>query len=527
MAVRPLCVHLARCVPSFRFTFAGGRHAGLAIVLVVAFAGPAATSAQAGIEYRVSLADPASSTLRVTMTVPDVAGDLHLAMPAWNALYQIRDFAHRVQHVRASAAGAPLAVTKQDKQTWTTTATGTVTVEYAAFWDQPGAFSSELNSQHAFLNLATFLLYVPGRRGEDVRIEFTDVPAGWRVAVALVAESPVRFRAASYDALVDAPVEISAFDEFRFEVAGARIRVVVHGEYRRAPLEDALRRIVAYQVELMGGAPFDEFLFLYHFGPFGGGGMEHANSTAINQASDRDPAPISAHEFFHLWNVKRIRPASLEPVEHAREQYTRALWFAEGVTSTYADYTLVRSGLWTAERFYASLAGEIRQLEARPAREWKSVEEASLDAWLEKYQVYNRREFSVSYYNKGQLLGVLLDILIRDATDNRRSLDDVLRWMNDHYAKAGRYYDDSAGVRAAVEAVLAGAPGELPSPGVAEFFARYVAGTHPLPFAEFLARAGLELRTDGAGYSVTERAQPTDRQRRIREGILRGVTERR
>jgi predicted metalloprotease with PDZ domain len=503
------------------------RRAALAFVVAAALAALAAPAAEATIEYRVSLADSASNTLRVTMTVPDVAGDLWLAMPAWNALYQIRDFAHRIQHVRATAAGAPLVVTKTDKQTWTTTAIGTVTIEYAAFWDQPGAFGSELTAEHAFLNLATLLFYVPDRREEDVRVEFTDVPAGWRVAVALDAESPARFRAANYDALVDAPVEISAFDEFRFEVAGARIRVAVHGEYRRAALEDTLRRIVAYQVELMGGAPFKEFLFLFHFGSFGGGGMEHANSTAINQASDRNPAPISAHEFFHLWNVKRIRPASLEPVNYSREQYTRALWFAEGVTSTYADYTLVRTGLWTAERFYASLAGEITQLEARPAREWKSVEEASLDAWLEKYQVHNRSEFSISYYNKGQLLGVLLDILIRDATDNRRSLDDVLRWMNDHYAKAGRYYDDSAGVRAAVEAVLAGAPGEPPSPSVADFFAHYVAGTHPLPYAEFLARAGLELRADGARYSVTETVRPTDKQRRIREGILRGITERR
>jgi predicted metalloprotease with PDZ domain len=515
---RLLCVLGVLFVRAFS---ARARLAALAILLLLP------SSAAATIEYRVSLTDRAAGLLHIEMTVPDVSGELAVQMPAWTALYQIRDFAHRVQNVRGVAEGQALAVTKRNKQTWTTTADGEVTVRYSTFWDQAGAFSSDVTDEHVFLNLATVLFYVPGRRGEDVRIEFTGVPEGWRVAVALEAESPAAFRASSYDALVDAPVEISAFDEFRFTAAGAKIRVVVHGDYRRGPLEEILRKIVAYQVQLMGDIPFDEFLFIYHFGAFGGGGMEHMNSTAINQGSDRNPGPLAAHEFFHLWNVKRIRPASLEPVDHTQEQYTRALWFAEGVTSTYTDYTMVRTGLWSPELFYAALGRQILQLDARPARLWKSVEEASLDAWLEKYQVHNRGDFSISYYNKGQLLGVLLDILIRDATDNRRSLDDVMRWMNEHYARQGRFYDDSAGVRGAIEAVLAGAPGEPPQPSIEEFFRRYIAGTDVLPYAEFLARAGLEMRRDGPDFRVVEMRRPTDKQRRIREGILRGVTERR
>src|SRR5580700_5081521 len=163
----------------------------------------------------------------------------------------------------------------------------------------------------------------------------------------------------------------------------------------------------------MDGAPFERYTFILHIGKgAGGGGMEHANSTAIGIPSEEYLAGVAAHEFFHLWNVKRIRPASLEPVDYTKEQYTRALWFAEGFTNTYASYTLERTHLWSKEQFYEDLGEQISELEARPANRWQSAEQTSLDAWLEKYPLYNRPRSSVSYYEKGQVLGVLLDILI-------------------------------------------------------------------------------------------------------------------
>jgi predicted metalloprotease with PDZ domain len=196
---------------------------------------------------------------------------------------------------------------------------------------------------------------------------------------------------------------------------------------------------------------------------------------------------VAAHEFFHLWNVKRIRPASLEPVDFTKEQYTRALWFAEGVTSTYGAYTLVRSGIWSKERFYEDLGEQITELESRPANRWQSAEESSLDAWLEKYSLYAGPDYSVSYYTKGQLLGDLLDILIRDRTDNQRSLDDVLRGMNSKFAKQGKTYRDSLDIRLEAEKVAGGSFEEL--------FREHVAGAAPLPYQQVLALAGLDLRT--------------------------------
>jgi predicted metalloprotease with PDZ domain len=215
--------------------------------------------------------------------------------------------------------------------------------------------------------------------------------------------------------------------------------------------------------------------------------MEHSYSTAIGVPSDEYVSGVAAHEFFHLWNVKRIRPATLEPVDYTKEQYTRALWFAEGVTSTYGSFTLVRSGIWSKDRFYEDLGEQITELEGRSANRWQSAEQSSLDAWLEKYPLYNQPDFSVSYYTKGQVLGDLLDILIRDRTNNARSLDDLLRVMNNDFAKQGKFYRDSLDVRLEAEKI-AGASFE-------EFFEKYVAGTEPFPYQQILALAGLELRT--------------------------------
>jgi predicted metalloprotease with PDZ domain len=474
------------------------------IVLVASFIAAGALPAQATIFYTLSLAEREQSVVRIEMHIPDVAGPLTAQLPAWNALYQIRDFAQYVRDVRATdTAGRPLEIRKLDKQTWTINSGARredVTVTYLAEWNEPGPFSSHVNSSHAFLNLATMLFYVPTRRAEDVVLRLRDMPAEWRTAMALESgEQPHEYRARNYDALVDAPLEAGTFDDFRFDVNGpagvARIRVVAHGDAPLEPaareqLRDTLTKIVAYQTGLMREVPFSEFMFLYHFGSAGGGGgggMEHANSTAIHGGSPQSVAGVSAHEFFHLWNVKRIRPRTLEPVDYTRENWTRALWFAEGVTSTYTSFTLLRSGIWAAQQFYGDLGNQISALQRRPARLWKSVEEASLDAWLEKYGRYNQPDTSISYYNKGQLLGVLLDILIRHATGNRRSLDDVLRELNTRFARQGQFYDETTDLRAAVERVA--------GQNFEDFFRRFVSGTEELPFEPTLGLAGLILES--------------------------------
>jgi len=355
-----------------------------------------------------------------------------------------------------------------------------------------------LNAEHAFINPAMILMYVSTRRAESVVLDMPDVPLEWEAAGAsLKLLEPIsrarnfEFAATGYDTFVDAPIEVAKFEEFELPGMNPPVSVVVHGDkWKKKEVEEELRRICAYQLKLMEGAPYEHYTFIMHLGQGtagAGGGMEHANSSAISLRSEEELANIAAHEFFHLWNVKRIRPVTLDAVDYTNEQYTRALWFAEGVTSAYAAYTVVRSQLWSKDQFYFDLSQQISGLEARPANRWQSAEESSLDAWLEKYPLYNRPDQSVSYYSKGQVLGVLLDILIRDRTENEKSLDDVLRAMNHEFAKHNKPYRDSLDIRLTAEQVAGGS--------FEDFFRKYVSHAEPLPYSQIFALAGLELRT--------------------------------
>ena len=457
----------------------------------------AAGSARAAIRYEVSLAHPEQHLFHVKMEVPDVQGEVKLQMAAWNALYEIRDFSSHVQQVQALVNGQPARIAKLDKLTWLIQGTGTISVRYDTFWDDIGPFNTQLNSEHAFINPAMILLYVADRRSEKSAIVLQDLPADWSVASATTmsilqsgANRVALFEAPTFDALADGPIEASHFEEFLIHDVSPPVRVVIHGEnYKRHEVEAALRKIVLYETKMMEGAPYPNYTFIFHIGKpagGGGGGMEHANSTAIYVPSGEYLSNVSAHEFFHLWNVKRIRPASLEPVDYTHEMYTRALWFAEGVTNTYGSYALVRSGIWNHQQFYQDLSAQITELETRPAERWQSAEQSSLDTWLEKYALYNQPQRSVSYYTKGQVLGVLLDILIRDRTDNQHSLDDVLRNMNQDFARSGKFYRDSLDVRLTAEKLAGGS--------LDDFFNNYVGGAQALPYAELFSRAGLAVQ---------------------------------
>ena len=450
----------------------------------------------AAIRYEVSLSHPEQHLFHVTMTIPNVVNEVTVQMAAWNALYQIRDFSSHVQNVTALAGTEISSIEKLDKQSWRVTGKGTIAIRYDTYWDEIGPFASQLNGEHAFINPAMILMYVPARRSEETLLEMPDVPYEWQVASPLLAGllqvSRARvftIMAKTYDELADGPIEIGKFQVFDLPGVSPHVEVVIHGDnWKKKRIEDDLKRICQYELRLMGGAPFERYMFILHFAKgAGGGGMEHANSTAIGVHSDEYLPGVAAHEFFHLWNVKRIRPASLDPVDYTKEQFTRALWFAEGVTNTYGSYTLVRSGIWSKEQFYADLGEQITELEGRPANRWQSAEQSSLDAWLEKYPLYNQPEFSVSYYTKGQVLGDLLDILIRDRTDNAKSLDDVMRLMNTNFAKQGKTYRDSLDVQLTAETIAGGS--------LEEFFRKYVAGTDPFPYQQILALAGLALRT--------------------------------
>ena len=461
------------------------------------------------LDYTITLAAAAHHRVHVSMTYDPETGGNQVQLPVWNATYQVRDFARNVISIKASrASGESLALRKVDKSTWEFhPAPGWVTLDYDIVLDEGGPFGAQFNAHHAFFNLAEVLLYPTVGRELPITLRFEQVPANWKLATPLPSSALPQAQAGAapgyllhaekYDRLVDSPCELGDFAESDFDQGGAKYRVIVdadRADYDMAKLVDMLKKIVAVETAWMDDRPFDTYTFIYHFPRgFGGGGMEHAYSTAIDHTA-RDLQDLkglestSAHEFFHLWNVKRIRPQSLEPIDYSRENYTRALWFSEGVTSTVADFAMVKSGLFSSDDFLQHLAQGITVLQARPAHLTQSVEESSLDAWLEKYPDYRAADRSISYYNKGELVGVLLDLQMREDSHGRYSLRDLFHALNRDYAKQSKFFPESDGVRDEAE--------KLTGTDLHSFFDQYVTGTAEPPYERLFATVGLSLKQE-------------------------------
>jgi predicted metalloprotease with PDZ domain len=474
-----------------------GRALTRQMIPLILFLSVTLARSSAATNYTIALANPEQHLVEVQIILPEGAAQRELQMPVWNALYQVRDFSQYVNWVRAKdRAGRPIPLREINKSRWQLSgAEGGAIVEYQIYIDSFGPFGAQLNLHHAFFNLAQLLMYPVDARNDSMAVRFSQVPAEWHIATPLTFSQDGRFSAENYDRLVDSPVEIGPFQESDFDEGGAHYRVVVDAEsadYDMEKLAAMLHKIVAAATTWMEDRPFDNYMFLYHFprGP-AGGGMEHAYSTAIDVNADvpsRAPevlASITAHEFFHLWNVKRIRPQTLEPVDYTKENYTRALWFSEGCTSTAADIIELRGGLLDERHFEQQLASGIAELARRPAHLTQSAEESSLDAWLEGNAYYRRPERSISYYNKGELLGIMLDLAVREASHGQASLREVFQWMNENYAKKGRFFPDSDGVRQSAEAVT--------HADLGWFFTKYVQGTEEIPWNELFRSVGLRL----------------------------------
>jgi predicted metalloprotease with PDZ domain len=465
-------------------------------------------------QYEIAPANVQRQLLRIRLAISPTSPDLRLQLPVWNALYQVRDFAEHVNWLRATdAQGKPVAVNKVDKTTWS--APNATTVEYEIAAVDSGPFGAQLTPDHLFLNLAQVLVYPVGVNKQLVEVRLAQLPSAWHIATPLNLQGN-GFCAASYDQLVDSPIEAGGFRLLEFESDGAKYSVAIEADpsdYDADRIKTTLRKIVAAEVDWMQDRPFDRYLFIYHFPRGAGrGGMEHAYSTAIETSATRlnqDPiafASVSAHEFFHLWNVKRIRPQSLEPIDYTKENYTRALWFSEGLSNTVADYTLVRAGIIDGDAFLERLANQIRTLEIRPAHKTQSAEQSSLEAWLEKYPYYRAGDRSISYYDKGQIIGVLLDLEMRRVSNGRKSLRDLFHYMNEHFAKQGKFFDDSNGVKQSAEAVT-GAKFD-------DFFRLYVSGVDEIPYDQFFQTVGLKLERRAvtiadAGFTASTNFGPT------------------
>ena len=343
-------------------------------------------------------------------------GGCELQMPVWNATYQVRDFVQYVEGFRVMGkADGAISTKKLTPSRWrvNNTERGPIRVRYKVRATRPGPFGAYAGKDYVSLNLAQVLVYPVSYRRAPFSLRFRNEPRGWRTALALDSHGG-RFRAASYDELIDTPVLLGDFEDTKFSYSGRPIRVVAHGgkgSYDIGELAETARVIVETASNTMNDVPFLSYLFVYHFNEGPGGGMEYRNGTSIQippSCTSCDPKALTAHELFHAWNVKRIRPQSLEPIDFTKPNRTPSLWFAEGVTSAYAQYILLKSGISGESRFLDHFSKLITRYERTPAGRSQSVEEASVEAWLERYSDYRRPDRSVSYYLSGEIVGHLL-----------------------------------------------------------------------------------------------------------------------
>jgi len=467
-------------------------------------AAPAAGVARAA--FTVSMPRPASHYVHVEGTYEGFAGPaVELKMPAWSpGYYVLLDYAKNVGFFSArDASGRALAWEKSAKNAWRVKTGGATafTVAYDVFAAGGSIAESALDERQAFFSPTGLFLHPAGRIATPVTLT-VDPPKEWaRISTGLdpVEGRPRTFRAPDFDVLYDSPLLVGNQEVLSFEVNG-----IPHtfegrdlGTLDRVRFTADLKAMVKAAIDLIGDIPYERYVFI-SIGP-GGGGLEHLNSQLITFDAAKMADPVEyrrtlrfiAHEYFHHFNVKRIRPIALGPFDYDRENLTRMLWFSEGATVYYEDLLLVRNGFTPREEYLERLSQGLSAYESSPGRRFQSPAESSFDSWFGYFDRNEHlRNTTVSPYDSGLVLALLLDFRIRHETGNRKSLDDVMRMLYRTYAREKRRGFTDEEFRRVCEDV-AGVP-------LAEIFDRYVATTDEIDYARYLAYGGLEVEVETA-----------------------------
>jgi len=463
----------------------------LSAILAAASVAAAQEPAAPKVNYVLDATDTKSGS-SVEMTIQNLPLDeVTVAIPVWRpGSYRLQNYPDRVKDVTATAGGAKLEIEALDRKTWKIKGVGKREVKVAYRLTPP---KQDCSADHYFIEGPGTYLYVVDNKHAACTVRFK-LPGGWKAGGGLSDLGDGVFGARDYDTFADCPTELGKFELHEFKVDGVLYQFVVHtpGKWDHEPLIAATKKFAREQARIFGDVPFDRYVFLYHWREqgFGGGGLEHLNSTDISmpyrlmQQDGTIAASIASHEFFHLWNVKRIRPFELGPFDYSQPVRSKALWMCEGVTSYYGDLTLARSGVWSESRYFDHLGQQIGQLQNNPRRTKDSVETMSLGPWDNK---------PLDYYNKGELLGWLIDMKIRVATSGAKGMDDVMRLLYERYvtgpAKAGK---GPIGVGYPEDGILK-ALNEVSRQDFGEFYAKYISGVEELPYKELGDAFGLSV----------------------------------
>lgn len=478
----------------------------LLAALLIAVGQGRSTAAALDLVYTVSFTKPATHLYEVEFDIGNLREpSIDLQIPVWTpGSYLIREYARNIQDFEAlDESGRPLRWTKKDKATWhvETTALATsakrIRARYRVYANELTVRTSHLDSTHAYFNPASLLMYVKGETDKPSRLKI-NAPQGWKVTspLALTPDASGYFHAPNYDILVDSPHEVGTHRLLEFQVLGKPHRIAIWGDTNvdTKRLTNDVTKMVEQAAAIFGGLPYEHYTFIAHLQPNIGGGLEHLNSTTVQSNGSRLNTSrgyvgylgLLSHEYFHLWNIKRIRPQTLGPFDYQKENYTQSLWFAEGVTDYYSGLLLRRAQLMTPAEYLERLASTIQSFESSPGRFEQSAESSSFDAWIKYYRPdENSVNSSFSYYTRGALLGWVLDLELRSRTNGAKSLDDVMRYLFENYAKKGVGFPD---------ADLEKAFSKVAGSDFADFFAKYVRGTTDIDFENYLNRVGLQLR---------------------------------
>jgi len=449
----------------------------------------------------------------VTMEIPisdHKRGELRLTMPVWApGHYLVEDFARNITEVKAfdAATGIELEVTKLKKSLWAVELQGAnkVRIEYPVYAFSYSVDTSYIDHLHALVNGTSVFLYPEGMKENPVRLVLVPRPEWKTVSTGLKQISEWEYEAQDYDVFVDSPLEIGNQEVRSFEVGGVKHEVSIFGS---APIDPEkfitdIKGIVEKTTAIFGHVPYDRYVFLVNFTDTTGGGLEHLNSTMcfsprlrlVPKEEYDQTMGLFSHEFFHAWNVKRLRPEGLGPFDYTAETYTKSLWIAEGITSYYDDLILRRSGIYSVEEYLDAFVSNVNVLKSLPGSRYQSAEEASFDTWTKFYKPNeNSPNVTSSYYTQGAIIGWMLDMVIRKKSGGSRSLDEVMKKIyNDVFLKQGRGYADEEFEAACVQ--IGGQEAEA-------VYAARVRGREDIDYDRYLGYVGLKLT------SKEEKAEP-------------------
>ena len=464
------------------------------------------------IHYTVSMDEPHTHYFDVETRMSELEGDyVDLVMAVWTpGSYMVREFSKNVESEKATDGnGNELDFRKIKKNIWRIDLNGSseLVFTYKVYAFEHTVRTSILDATHGYMNGTTIFTYIDGKKDLPSTVTFVPYKEWTEISTALpvVGKNKWNRSAPNYDILVDSPIEIGNQDIFYFDASGVRHEVAMYGggNYDKEKIKKDFTKIIEECTELFGENPNEEYLFIIHNIDRGGGGLEHLNSTTCmmsrngytNPSRYRNFLSLISHEYFHVWNVKRIRPIELGPFDYTQENHTTLLWVMEGFTDYYDQLLLERAGIFTEDQYLKRIMGQINSVENRPGNRVQSVSESSFDAWI-KYYRSNENSYNsqVSYYSKGHVLGILLDLQIMHNTNGEKDLDDVMRLLwNKYYKELGRGFTADE-MKATLE--------EVAVQNFDDFYAKYVDGTQTPDYNRYFNYAGLQF------VDLAEKAEP-------------------